>query len=91
VELIKKKLKIGDWSVGATRNLFAYDADMFEFERAQRSTFGVPDFDTNITGIGGGGAERGAELFGFNNGAAEQVDMNNHLLTVDDGEGDERY
>jgi hypothetical protein len=92
VELIKKKLKIGDWSVGATRNLFAYDADMFEFERAQRTTFGVPDFDDTITGVrGGAGAERGAELYGFSMGAAEQVDMNNHLLTVDDGEGDERY
>ena len=91
IELIKKKLKIGDWSVGATRNLFSYDADMFEFERAQRTTFGVPDFDDGITGIRGGSIEREAEMYGFNAGAAEMVDMNNHLLTVDDGEGDERY
>jgi hypothetical protein len=88
VELIKKKLKIGDWSVGATKNLFAYDADMFEFERAQRAAFGVPDFDDAVTGIRAAAAEIGGELYGFRGGAEEGVNMHENLFDADDGERD---
>ena len=90
VELIKKKLKIGDWSVGATKNLFAYDADMFEFERAQRAAFGVPDFDDGVTGIRlpPGGGEVGGELYGFRAGVDEGVNMHDNLFDADDGERD---
>jgi hypothetical protein len=88
VELIKKKLKIGDWSVGATKNLFAYDADMFEFERAQRAAFGVPEFDDGVTGIRQppGGGEVGGELYGFRAGVNEGVNMHDNLFDADDGE-----
>jgi hypothetical protein len=54
VELMKKKLKIGDWAVGTLKNLFSYDADFFEFERAQRATMGVPEFAGDITGVAEG-------------------------------------
>jgi hypothetical protein len=90
VELIKKKLKIGDWSVGATKNLFSYDANMFEFERDQRAAFGVPDFEENITGIRVVAAEQGGEMYGFRAAAPEGVNMHENLLDVDDGERDER-
>lgn len=88
VELIKKKLKIGDWSVGATKNLFAYDADMFEFERAQRAAFGVPDFEDAVTGIRAAGGEIGGELYGFRGGAEEGVNMHDNMFDADDGERD---
>lgn len=54
VELMKKKLKIGDWAVGTLKNLFSYDADFFEFERAQRAAMGVPEFAGDITGVAEG-------------------------------------
>jgi len=49
LELVKKKLKIGDWAVGS-QNLFRYNADMYEFERAQRAAMGVPEFADDIIG-----------------------------------------
>jgi hypothetical protein len=88
IELIKKKLKIGDWAVGATKNLFAYDADMFEFERDQRAGFGVPDFEDNITGIRAAPAEHGGEMYGFRAAAEEGVNMHDNLFDADDGERD---
>ena len=38
-ELIKKQFRIGRWGVG--KNLQKYDADLFEFEHAQRIRMGV--------------------------------------------------
>jgi hypothetical protein len=51
IELMKKRLKIGDWAVGTTDNLFKYNKDFYEFRRQQRSEMGLPDFTTDITGI----------------------------------------
>jgi hypothetical protein len=51
LELMKKKLKIGDWAVGTAKNLFTYDADFYEFQRDQRARFGVPEFEGAITGL----------------------------------------
>jgi hypothetical protein len=67
IELIKKKLKLGDWAVGTVKNLFSYDADFFEFERGQRAAMGLPDFAGDITGPGGaeGGAENPYGFFQF--------------------------
>lgn len=73
VELIKKKLKIGDWSVGA-KNLFKYDSEFFEFERNQRAAYGVPDFSSDVTGIGAGGGGA-AEGYGFGSDAPVILDV----------------
>jgi hypothetical protein len=54
VELMKKKLKIGDWAVGTLNNLFSYDADLFEIESAQREAMGVPEFASEIKGAAEG-------------------------------------
>ena len=51
VEKRKKALKIGEWSVGTTKNLFSYDADFFELERGQRAAMGLPEFSGDITGL----------------------------------------
>lgn len=88
VELIKKRLKIGDWAVGAVKNLFAYDAEFFEFEREQRARFGVSEFDENITGIQGAQAEVGGEMYGFRHVVEEGPNMLDNLHDADDGERD---
>jgi hypothetical protein len=74
LELMKKKLKIGDWAVGTTKKLFSYDPEMFEFERAQRSEMGVPDFDDNVTAPQEA-AETAAEEQGFYQFGVEQAGM----------------
>ena len=49
LELVKKKLKIGDWAVGS-QNLFKYNSNMYEFERSQRAAMGLPEFTEDVTG-----------------------------------------
>jgi hypothetical protein len=49
LELVKKKLKIGDWSFGS-QNLFKYNKNTYDFERAQRAAMGLPEFTEEITG-----------------------------------------
>ena len=63
LDLVKKKLKIGDWAVGG-QNLFKYNKNMFEFERAQRAAMGLPEFTEDITGPLPARAE-GAEVVEF--------------------------
>jgi len=74
LELMKKKLKIGDWAVGTTKKLFSYDPEMFEFERAQRADMGVPDFDDNVTAPQEV-EESAAEEAGFYQFGIEQIGM----------------
>lgn len=74
LELMKKKLKIGDWAVGTTKKLFSYDPEMFEFERSQRAEMGVPDFDDNVTAPQEA-VETAAEDQGFYQFGVEQVGM----------------
>jgi hypothetical protein len=51
IELMKKRLKIGDWAVGTSENLFKYNKDFFEFRRAQRAEMGLPEFSADVTGL----------------------------------------
>lgn len=37
VELVNKKLGLGDWAVGGTKLIYAYDKDQYEREREERS------------------------------------------------------
>ncbi len=84
VELIKKRLKIGDWAVGTMKNLFQYDADFFEFERGQRAAMGLPEFAGDITGDSGGAARENP--YGFMEFGEERVavGINDHRGTHDE-------
>jgi hypothetical protein len=84
VELIKKRLKIGDWAVGTMKNLFQYDADFFEFERGQRAAMGLPEFAGDITG--GSGAEARENPYGFMEFGTERVEVgiNDHRVAYDE-------
>jgi len=41
---IQMKLGIGDWAVGGTKAIYAYDADRYDIERDQRAQAGIIDF-----------------------------------------------
>lgn len=41
---IQMKLGIGDWAVGGTKAIYAYDADRYDIERDQRAQAGITDF-----------------------------------------------
>jgi hypothetical protein len=84
VELMKKKLKIGDWAVGTIKNLFTYDANFFEFEREQRAAMGLPEFSGDVTGVAEAAAE---DRYGFYNFGAQEVgmdDTSNHRAAQDE-------
>jgi len=44
LELVKKKLGLGDWSVGGTKLIYAYNANYWELEREKRIEAGIDDF-----------------------------------------------
>ncbi len=44
VELMNKKLGLGDWAVGGTKVIYAYDADYYDLERSKREQAGIIDF-----------------------------------------------
>lgn len=86
LELLKKKYKIGDWNVGTTKNLFSYNADFFEFERAQRAAMGLPDFAEHIAPGAGPGAGNRSD-YGFYDFGTEGVrmeDSNDHRVRHDE-------
>jgi hypothetical protein len=81
VELIKKKLKIGDWAVGTMKNLFNYDADFYEFQRGQRAAMGLPEFDATVTGDGGAAREN---PYGFMDFGARMLGTEDHRVVHDE-------
>ena len=83
VELMKKKLKIGDWAVGNVKNLFTYDADFFEFEREQRAAMGLPEFSADITGAGAAEEDRYG-MYNFGEQEVGMEDASNHRAAQDE-------
>lgn len=41
IELLKKRLGLGEWSVGGTKLIYAYDADYFDLEREKDAAAGI--------------------------------------------------
>lgn len=56
MELRKKKLGLGDWAVGGTKAIYAYDPEQYERERQQRIDMGFQDFMPGAGGAGAAGA-----------------------------------
>jgi len=44
IEMIKMRLGIGDWAVGGTKAIYAYDPERYDIERDQRAEAGIIDF-----------------------------------------------
>uniref|UniRef100_A0A6C0D6W6 Uncharacterized protein n=1 Tax=viral metagenome TaxID=1070528 RepID=A0A6C0D6W6_9ZZZZ len=49
LELVKKRLGIGDWAVGGTKAIYAYNPDQYERDRNQRMDMGLVDFSGDGT------------------------------------------
>jgi len=76
VELMKKKLGLGDWNVN-TKNLFSYNSDWWDHERDQRAAMGIlPEF------AGVGQAEEG----GLPVPANPYSDVNDHRVAEHEDE-----
>ncbi len=76
VELLNKKLGLGDWAIGGTKLIYAYDKDQYEREREERSEMA----NFAATAEGGGEAEmpagRPADATGLYNFGNEAYDEN---------------
>jgi len=48
---LMKLFGIGDYSEGALKRKFAYDAEYYEFHRNQRLEYGLPDFSQDISNV----------------------------------------
>jgi hypothetical protein len=73
IEKIKMKLGLGDWAVGGTKGIYAYDQDRYDVEREQRAEAGIIDFPGR--GPEGYGAPEGREVDGlgyYNTGGDEE-------------------
>ena len=80
IEIMNMRLGIGEYSVGGTKAIYAYDQDRYDIEREQRAQAGIVDFPgieggREMDGLGyynAGGDEEGyigdgdlAEIMGF--------------------------
>ena len=82
VELMKKRLGLGEWAVGGTKAIFSLDPDQYERERIQRIEMGVGDF------VDGEGAAAAAALLNDENfgggGAGAESGYDNEQMAADD-------
>jgi hypothetical protein len=74
-----KLFGLGDYSQGALKKKFTYDADFFEFHRNQRVDYGLPEFSEDISAAaaaaaGAAPAEEEGGTFDEYIGAGEQDD-----------------
>jgi hypothetical protein len=51
VELVNKALGLGRWAIGGTKLIYAYDADQYEKERAERIRRGDTDYPVGETNV----------------------------------------
>ena len=60
IEMMKKKLGLGDWAVGGTKAVYTMNPELLERERERRKEMGIYDsVDTGGAEGEGGGAEEG--------------------------------
>lgn len=76
---IQMKLGIGEWAVGGTKAIYAYDKDRYDIERDQRAEAGIIDFP-------GVGPEGAAAPQGQMDGLGYFEDGGDEAGYIDDGE-----
>lgn len=72
---LQMRLGIGEWAVGGTKAIYAYDADLYDREREQRAEAGIVDFP----GFGPEGPG-GQDYFGMAEGGQEEGYIGNDEL-----------
>ncbi len=75
VELINKKLGLGDWAIGASKAIRQYDADRYEAERIERAQAGLTDYAMEGPPKDG----RAMDMFGFMSGEINEADAGNDV------------
>ena len=76
---IQMKLGIGEWAVGGTKAIYAYDKERYDIERDQRAEAGIIDFP-------GMGPEGGAAAQGQMDGLGYFENGGDEAGYIDDGE-----
>lgn len=76
---IQMKLGLGDWAVGGTKAIYAYDADRYDVERDQRAQAGIIDFP-GFGPEGPGGQQAQVDGLGYFQENGEEAGY------IDDGE-----
>jgi hypothetical protein len=82
ISKIQMKLGLGEWAVGGTKAIYAYDPDQYDKEKEQRAKAGIVDFSEFNPEFGAGGATGAAT--GAIGGAGGQ-----DALGYDQAQGDE--
>lgn len=72
IEKIKMRLGLGDWAVGGTKAVYAYDADRYDIEREQRAQAGIIDFPGQGPEGGEPGGGRKADGLGYYNQGGDE-------------------
>jgi hypothetical protein len=83
VELMKKRLGLGEWAVGGTKAIFSLDADQYDRERLQRIEMGVGDFIADGEAAAAAAALLNDENFG-GGGAGAEGGYDNAQMEADD-------
>ena len=87
LELMKKKLKMGDWSIGSA-NRKSYNPELLEIERTQQAQMGLPEFSADVVGEA---ADAEGDPHGFYEFGVEESNMSDgtlHRAVQDEDEGD---
>ena len=79
VELVKKKLGLGDWAVGGTKLIYAYNKEYYDLERQKRMEAGMGDISGHVeeyddTGFRNHGDEEYEREGGYNQNQHEDDD-----------------
>jgi hypothetical protein len=81
IEMIKMKLGLGEWAVGGTKGVYAYDQDRYDIEREQRAEAGIVDFPGHgPEGVGDAMAGMPVDGLGYYQTAGDEAGY------IDDGE-----
>jgi len=81
IEMIKMKLGLGDWAVGGTKGVYAYDKERYDIERDQRAQAGIIDFPgQGPEGPGEGGPAQAVDGLGYYQTEGDEAGY------IDDGE-----
>ena len=93
ISKIQMKLGIGEWAVGGTKAIYAYDEDQYDKEKEQRAKAGIVDFaEFNPEGQGGQGGQggrAGVDALGYERGQGDEAgyiddDMLGEINNFDD-------
>lgn len=83
VELMKKRLGLGEWAVGGTKAIFSLDPDQYERERVQRIEMGLGDFVTDSDAVAAAAMMLNDDNFG-GGGMGAESGYDNQQMDADD-------